>query len=1051
MSELISGRGRPLGSGQMYPAGSVRDSELAALLTLYKSNVAGTYASVSPDSILTTIPPGSHIASTKVDGEQWFLYKGNDCTVLLSPNGKVIAGEHIHVIRKASCVLAGWTGILAGELYAATDADRPRVFDLHSALGGGADAQVDRLRFAVFDILRDGDTDCQSLPFADRSKRIRELLAQSELIHSVDFAEVDGPDGVQKFFQSKVRAGEEGIVVRCADGRVFKVKPKISIDAAVVAYTETSSGVGELLLALICDDSAMQIIGRVDIGFSQAERRELADRLMSLKCESAMNLSSRSGMPYQWVRPQMVVEIACHELLASNSDGEPIRRWRMTHGADGWKPLGKSVSVSLRDAVFVQVREDKTAALPDVRWSQVTDLVVVSDPILNPTDLPKSEVIRREVYTKRVRDYGAAVRKLVVWKTNKDDVDPHYPAYSAMFTDYSPVRQEAIRTELRVAANIERIMISAENWLTENVKRGWVCVSKIGDDSLVRPIDEQRAVLACHGSHALTISFARSTSPTFPIVRRRLDALAELGGLNVTTDESGKEVWFELHINGGLVENYRRITNLLSLVRRWKSSEIALDGELLERYTTDDVLNRIEEIRQCWARRKATGPAGCRRDCTLGCRTLRITPSQRFLDGAFITEPRWYTVGKFENGEVNIDKAGLTTQVERRWNKLLDCCPCFDKDAVLSSIQALPDVLSPDDPGYQLVYKRDDGLAAWVYPEHASLPPRLSARGAQIRDPNAGSRGFGLSISSAQSSPIRPRLIQAATYLDVCGQSEAVDALRDLVELPMKHAHLFEAVGVTAKASGIILAGPPGTGKTLLARAVAGECGAHLEMVSGPELLNPYVGATEQALREVFERAGRNKPSLILFDELDAIAPSRSTADANYQQSVVAQLLALLDGLESRNGVFVLATTNRPKSIDPALRRPGRFDRVVWMKLPDTSGREAILKHYLKPLELATVIDVDTLAEELAAATDGASGADLEYLCQTAARICVKDALASGALPNEVCITTYHFDEAVMSLGYGAAFSVIEQPKLHYGKKHRKAHVENSRYKQHLV
>ncbi|MHB9038659.1 MAG: ATP-binding protein [Armatimonadota bacterium] len=700
-------------------------------------------------------------------------------------------------------------------------------------------------------------------------------------------------------------------------------------------------------------------------------------------------------------------------MLTANSDGEPIRRWRVTYDDNGWEPLGKSASISLRDAVFVRVRDDKVASVPDVRWSQITDIVPLPDANPSPADLPRSEIIRREVYTKRVRDYGVAVRKLVVWKTNKDDDDPRYPAYSAMFTDYSPARQEPIRTELRVAATIEHIMSITENWLAENVRRGWECASRTGD---VAPIQGNDNVAAPSGvgSHTLTVSFARSTSPTFPIVRRRLDALSGLGSLNVTTDESGKEIWFELHISGGLVENYRRIANLLSLVRRWKSTEILLDGELLDKCATDDALNRIEEIRQCWTRRKATGPAGCRRDSALGCRALRITPSQRFLDGAFITEPRWYTVGKFDNGKVAIDKAGLVAQVDRRRNKLLDCCPCFDRDAVLSGIQALPDILSPDDLGYQLVYKRDDGLAAWVWPEHSPLPPRLAERGAQIRDQQVGSRGFGLSISSGQPSPVRIRTIQPAGYADVRGQDEAVEAMKDLVELPMKHANLFEMVGASAKPSGVILAGPPGTGKTLLARAVAGECGANLEVVSGPELLNPYVGATEQALRDVFERAARNAPSLILFDELDSIAPSRATADAHHQQSVVAQLLTLLDGLESRNGVFVLATTNRPKSIDSALRRPGRFDRVILMKLPNESGRAAILRRYLKPLKLDPRVDVDALACNLAAATDGASGADLEYLCQTAARLCVKDALAQGICEENVAVSSEHVRLALL-------------------------------------
>ncbi|MBI2844864.1 MAG: AAA family ATPase [Armatimonadetes bacterium] len=997
MSHAVSGRGMALGTGRMYPAGSIRDTELAALLASYKRDVTGAYTSVSPDDIASIIPAGRHVASTKIDGEQWFLCKDSECSFLVSPNGKVITG--VPVTEEADRILSGWVGVLAGELYATVGVGRPRVFDLHSALGGGADAQVERLRFATFDILQDVDRDCQSVEFDSRATRIRELLGDTQLVHPADFTRVDGPVEVRSFFENRVDAGEEGVVVCCNDGRIFKVKPRISIDAAVVAYTELPSGVGELLLALMPEDQSgemqtMQIIGRVDIGFSQAERRELADRLGVLRGGSVLPLSSRSGLPYQWVRPEMVVEIQCHELLTTTSDGESIRRWRTGYSDNGWQPLGKAASISMRDAVFIRVCEDKIAALPDIRWSQVTDIAPLPAPTVDVTDLPKSEVIRREVYTKAVRDYGVAVRKIIVWQTNKDDCDPRYPAYAAMFTDYSPARQEPIRTELRVASSVERITTIVENWLAENVRRGWDCVAKMGDVVSTSPEENVPAMHATGDSHSITISFARSTSPTFPIVHRRLDALAEFGNLS--------------------------IINLLSLVRRWKSTEVALDGDTLDKYTTDDVLNRLEEIRQCWNRHKATGPAGCERDGALGCRALRITPSQRLLDGAFIAEPPWYAVGKFEGERMIVDKAGLISQVDRRRNKLLDCCPCFSRDAVLSAIQGLPDVLSTDDAGYQLVYKRDDGLAAWVWPEHAPMP-RIVARGAQARDPQVGSQSFGLAVSSAQSPPITPRMIQPATYADVCGQDEAVEAVRDLIELPMKHAPLFEAVGVSAKPSGVILAGPPGTDKTLLARAIAGECGAHLEIVSGPELLNPYVGATEQALREVFERAGRQMPSLILFDELDAITPSRATADAHHQQSMVAQLLALLDGLESRNGVFVLATTNRPKSIDAALRRPGRFDRVVWMKLPDECGRAAILRYYLKPLKMEPNIDIDALVADLAEATDGASGADLEYLCQTAARICVKEAITCGKSSHEVTISAYHFDVALSSLGHRPA------------------------------
>ncbi|MHB1463362.1 MAG: AAA family ATPase [Armatimonadota bacterium] len=1018
MDSIVNRQGAPLGTGRIYPAVSLRDAELVTLLSLYKCNVAGAYTSVAPDTIATIIPAGPHVASTKIDGEQWFLCRSDAGSYLASPGGKIITG--VPITEEADRFLSGWNGVIAGELYTTVDTGRPSVFSLHSALGGGINAQIERLRFAAFDILRDGDTDCQLLPFTERVNRMQELLRNTKLVHPADFKYVDGPLEAQRFFESRVQSGAEGIVIRCSDGRIFKLKPKILIDAVVVAYTETSLGVGELLLALMLDEQpaemqTMQIIGRVDIGFSANERRELADRLSPLKCESAINLSSRSSHPYEWVHPQIVVEVCCHEILCTSSDGEPIRRWRLAYDNDGWKSTGKDQSVSLRDAVFIRVREDKVAKLPDVRWSQVADVVDIPAPSTNFADLPKSEVIRREVYTKAIRNYGVAVRKLTVWKTNKEAADSRFPAYAAMFTGYSPARQEPMRNELRVACSVERIMVTAENWLAENVKRGWQCVATMG--RVVAPdvtTSSEECILPLHttaSSHSLSIAFARSTSPTFAVVRKRLDTLSELGELNITKDDAGKEVWFELHVRAGLVEHYRRITNLLMLVKRWKSIEVMLDGEPLDRHTLDDVLNRIEEIRQCWSRRKATGPAGCRRDCTLGCRSLRITASHRFLEGAFITEPQWYTVGKFESGKVIVDKAGLVAQLDWRRNKLVDCCPFFDKGSVLSAVESLPEVLSADIPGYQLVFKRDDGLSAWVWPGHAPMPSRLDAHGIQVRNPQSGGQNFGVTPLT-HSSP--SRLIPAASYADVCGQEEAVQTVRDLIELPMRHAHLFEAVGVSAKPSGVILAGPPGTGKTLLARAVAGQCGAHLEIVSGPELLSPYVGATEQALREVFERASRNTPSLILFDELDSIAPSRATADAHHQQTLVAQLLTLLDGIEGRSGISVLATTNRPKSIDAALRRPGRFDQVVMMKLPDVQGRSAILRHYLKPLKLDPGIDVDLLVGDLATLMDGASGADLEYLCQSAARACVKEAVAADQSDSETMIAERHLRVATL-------------------------------------
>jgi SpoVK/Ycf46/Vps4 family AAA+-type ATPase len=216
-----------------------------------------------------------------------------------------------------------------------------------------------------------------------------------------------------------------------------------------------------------------------------------------------------------------------------------------------------------------------------------------------------------------------------------------------------------------------------------------------------------------------------------------------------------------------------------------------------------------------------------------------------------------------------------------------------------------------------------------------------------------------------------------------------------------------------ANPTSIGIAGPPGTGKTLLARAVAGECGAHVEIVNGPALLSKRIGETESALRSVFERAQKFTPAVILFDEIDSIAPSRSAENAQHQISVVAQLLVLLDGIEERGQIFVLATTNRHEHIDPALRRPGRFDQVVWMGLPDERGRAKIFEHYLRGLKLESRLTADRLATELASVAEGLTGADIAYVCQRAAMFCVKESVRSSTNTQDIAIARNDFDAAL--------------------------------------
>ena len=201
-----------------------------------------------------------------------------------------------------------------------------------------------------------------------------------------------------------------------------------------------------------------------------------------------------------------------------------------------------------------------------------------------------------------------------------------------------------------------------------------------------------------------------------------------------------------------------------------------------------------------------------------------------------------------------------------------------------------------------------------------------------------------------------------------------------MVELPMRHPELFEKIGVEAP-KGVLLYGPPGTGKTLLAKAVAGETNAHFISLSGPEIMGKYYGESEERIREIFNQAEENSPSIIFIDEIDSIAPKRDEVSGEVEKRIVSQLLTLMDGMKSRGKVVVIAATNRPDSIDPALRRPGRFDREIEIGIPDEEGRNEILSIHTRGMPIDEKVDL----KQIAKTTHGFAGADLEVLSKEAA------------------------------------------------------------------
>ena len=234
------------------------------------------------------------------------------------------------------------------------------------------------------------------------------------------------------------------------------------------------------------------------------------------------------------------------------------------------------------------------------------------------------------------------------------------------------------------------------------------------------------------------------------------------------------------------------------------------------------------------------------------------------------------------------------------------------------------------------------------------------------------------------------------TYEEVGGLRTVIKSMREIVELPLKHPELFSRLGVEPH-SGVLLYGPPGCGKTLLAKVLATESDANMYSINGPEIMNKYYGETEARLREIFKEAKDNSPSIIFIDEIDAIAPKREEVFGDVEKRVVAQLLALMDGLTDRGNVVVLGATNRPDSVDPALRRPGRFDRELEISVPNIDGRIEILQIHTRGMPIGKDVDLEKLASEL----HGYTGADIKSLCRESAIKAIRRYLPKIDLENK--------------------------------------------------
>jgi len=278
---------------------------------------------------------------------------------------------------------------------------------------------------------------------------------------------------------------------------------------------------------------------------------------------------------------------------------------------------------------------------------------------------------------------------------------------------------------------------------------------------------------------------------------------------------------------------------------------------------------------------------------------------------------------------------------------------------------------------------------------------------------------FMEALKDVEPSAMREVLVEVPTvkWEDIGGLADVKLELQEAVEWPLKYPEVFEHLSAKPP-KGILLYRPPGTGKTLLAKAVANESEANFISIKGPELLSKWVGESERAVREVFRKAKQAAPSIIFFDEIDAIAPVRGGGygDSHVTERVISQLLTEMDGLEELRGVVVLAATNRPDIIDPALLRPGRFDKLLYVPPPDLEARKEILKIHLKKKPLAEDVSI----EELAKRTEGYTGADLAAVCNMAVMLAIREHVMANKDPEEakknvknIKVGRRHFEEAL--------------------------------------
>lgn len=472
----------------------------------------------------------------------------------------------------------------------------------------------------------------------------------------------------------------------------------------------------------------------------------------------------------------------------------------------------------------------------------------------------------------------------------------------------------------------------------------------------------------------IEINFGKSTSHNYSLAVKR----AKRDSINYDEEQVGKSVTHKVEYG---IEELPKALKLWEIVKGWKTTELYIDAEPAG--ITE--LNTLEQTFNCSKRRHdsilpeeycSNGQSDYDQNKYFGCKRLdSILKDVTLSDNYYYRDELrniWYRKGSLDR-EKNIfyvDKERIKKMLlAEAKKKLVTSCPFYEEEVLLNMIEELPSEIDLTD--------NED----YVLDEEGPVP--LVRTKQEFDTLNKRKNSFSLSIDLGDKDKKNEPTPEATNilYSDLGGLEEEIRMVRECIEIPFKYPEVFKHLGISAY-KGILFFGPPGTGKTQLAKAVANEAAMNFYTVSGPEIFDKYFGESEKKLREIFDTAKKNAPSIIFFDEIDSIAAKRGDDHSKVHYSkIVTQLLTLMDGMEEREKVIVMAATNRPNSLDPALRRPGRFDFEIYVSPPDEKGREEILKIHTRSMPLSDDVNLKQLAKTLY----GYVGADISGLCKEAA------------------------------------------------------------------